>query len=41
MRFGKHKGKTLAEVKAEDEQYLRWAETNVSGFCVDWKSFEQ
>ena len=41
MRFGKHKGKTLAEVKAEDEQYLRWAETSVSGFCVDWESFEQ
>ena len=41
MRFGKHKGKTLAEVETEDEQYLRWAETNVSGFCVDWESFEQ
>jgi hypothetical protein len=36
IKFGKYKGKTIAEVKAENESYLRWAEANVSGFCIDW-----
>lgn len=37
MRFGKYKGKTIAQVKTEDEQYLRWAEANVAGFALDWE----
>lgn len=40
MKFGKHKGKTLAEVKVEDISYLRWAESKVAGFYVDWDSFD-
>ena len=40
LKFGKYKGKTIAEIKVENESYLRWAEANVSGFCVDWSSLD-
>jgi hypothetical protein len=39
MKFGKYKGKTLAEVKSENESYLKWAEEKVAGFFIDWDSF--
>lgn len=32
MMFGKHRGKTFAEVRAGDPGYWRWAVENVAGF---------
>jgi len=36
MKFGKYKGKTIQEIFVDNPSYLKWAETNVEGFAIDW-----
>ena len=40
MKFGKYKGKTIAEIRDEDLSYLEWADRTVQGFSVDWDSLK-
>lgn len=35
MQFGKHKGRSVEDVLADDPQYLLWALENVDSFEVD------
>jgi hypothetical protein len=35
LRFGKHKGRTVEDVMAEDPYYLFWCLENVESFEVD------
>lgn len=40
MKFGKYKGKTIAEIRDEDLSYLEWADRTIQEFCVDWDSLK-
>ncbi len=37
IRFGKHRGKTLMQIRAEDEGYLRWALENMESLDDDMR----
>ena len=41
LEFGKHKGKTVADLIAEDEfSYVVWLAENVANFTVSEKDYE-
>ena len=41
LDFGKHKGKTIAFVSANDPMYLEWCLTNIDDFYLDAAASER